>query len=232
MDRMIVAVFDNENKAYEGKKALQQLADEGSIGLYAYAVLAKQPDGTATIKQGDNAGPIATLVGTSFGSLIGLLGGPAGMMIGAAAGMGAGAGMDFANLGVGEDFLDDVTRELKPGKVALVAEVEEDWVAPLDTRMDAIGGTVFRRSVAEVTSKLHEENVAAMKADLAQMKAEHAETRAEQKGKIQEKINQLEGKIQNQLQKIKERTEAAQAQAKAKAEVLKARAAVARAKAS
>jgi uncharacterized membrane protein len=232
MDRMIVAVFDNENKAYEGKKALQQLADEGSIGLYAYAVLAKQPDGTATIKQGDNAGPIATLVGTSFGSLIGLLGGPAGMMIGAAAGMGAGAGMDFANLGVGEDFLDDVTRELKPGKVALVAEVEEDWVAPLDTRMDAIGGTVFRRSVAEVTSKLHEENVAAMKADLAQMKAEHAETRAEQKGKIQEKINQLEGKIQNQMQKIKERTEAAQAQAKAKAEVLKSRAAVARAKAS
>ena len=232
MDRMIVAVFDNENKAYEGKKALQQLADEGSIGIYAYAVLAKQPDGTATVKQGDNAGPIATLVGTSFGSLIGLLGGPAGMMLGAAAGMGAGAGMDFANLGIGEDFLDDVTKELKPGKFALVAEVEEDWVAPVDSRMEAIGGTVFRRSVAEVTSKLHEENVAAMKADLAQMKAEHAETKAEQKGKIQEKITQLEAKIQNQLQKIKERTEAAQAQAKAKAEVLKARAAAARAKAS
>ncbi|HTF72334.1 MAG TPA: DUF1269 domain-containing protein [Edaphobacter sp.] len=232
MDRMIVIVFDNENKAYEGKKALQQLADEGSIGLYAYAVLAKQPDGTATIKQGDTAGPLATLVGTSFGSLIGLLGGPAGMMIGAAAGMGAGAGMDFANLGIGEDFLDDVTKELKPGKFALVAEVEEDWVTPVNTRMEAIGGNVHRRSLAEVTSKLHEENVAAMKADLAQMKAEHAETKADQKTKIQEKISQLEAKIQNQLQKIKERTEAAQAQARAKAEVLKTRAAAARAKVS
>ena len=153
MDRMIVIVFDSENKAYEGKKALQQLADEGSIGLYAYAVLAKQPDGTATIKQGDTAGPLATLVGTSFGSLIGLLGGPAGMMIGAAAGMGAGAGMDFANLGIGEDFLDDVTKELKPNKFALVAEVEEDWVAPVDSRMEAIGGTVYRRSLAEVTEQ-------------------------------------------------------------------------------
>ncbi len=232
MDRMIVAVFDNENKAYEGKRALQQLADEGSIGIYACGVLAKQPDGTATIKQGDNAGPIATVVGTSFGSLIGLLGGPAGMLAGAAAGMGAGATMDFANLGIGEDFLDDVTRELKPGKFALVAEIEEDWVAPVDSRMEAIGGTVFRRSVSEVMSKLHEENVAAMKADLAQMKAEHAETKADMKGKLQEKITQLEAKIQNQLQKIKERTEAAQAKAKAKAEVLKARAAVARAKAS
>ena len=232
MDRMLVVVFDSENKAYEGKKALQQLADEGSVGLYAYAVLAKQPDGTATIKQGDNAGPLATLVGTSFGSLIGMLGGPAGMMVGAAAGMGAGAGMDFANLGIGEDFLDDVTKELKPNKFALVAEVEEDWVAPVDSRMEAIGGTVFRRSLAEVQNQIHEENVAAMKADLAQMKAEHAETRADQKAKLQEKINQLDARIQTQMQKIKDRTEAAQAQAKAKAEVLKAKAAVARAKAS
>jgi len=232
MDRMIVVVFDSENDAYEGKKALQQLTDEGSIGLYAYAVLAKQPDGTATIKQGDNAGPLATLVGTSFGSLIGMLGGPAGMMVGAAAGMGAGAGMDFANLGIGEDFLDDVTNELKPGKFALVADVEEDWVAPVDSRMEAIGGTVYRRSVAEVQNQIHEENVAAMKADLAQMKAEHAETKAEQKGKLQEKINQLEAKIQTQMQKIKDKAEAAQTQARVKAEVLNAKAAVARAKAS
>src|SRR5258707_14565628 len=126
MDRMIVVVFDSENKAYEGKKALQQLANEGSIGLYAYAVLAKQPDGTATIKQGDNAGPLATLVGTSFGSLIGMLGGPAGVMVGAAAGIGAGAGMDFANLGIGEDFLYDVNKGLKPDKFALGAEGEEN----------------------------------------------------------------------------------------------------------
>src|SRR5260370_33518758 len=232
MDRMLVVVFDSENKAYEGKKALQQLADEGSIGLYAYAVLAKQADGTATIKQGDNAGPIATLLGTSFGSLIGLLGGPAGMAVGAAAGMSAGAGMDFANLGIGEDFLDDVTKVLKPNKFSLVAEVEEDWVAPVDSRMEAIGGTVFRRSLAEVQNQIHEENVAAMKADLAQMKAEHAETRGDQKAKLQEKINQLDARIQTQMQKIKDRTEAAQPQAKAKAEDLKAKAAVARAKAS
>ena len=41
MDRMLVVVFDNENKAYEGKKALQQLDAEGSINLYGYSVLAK-----------------------------------------------------------------------------------------------------------------------------------------------------------------------------------------------
>src|SRR5260370_42471497 len=125
MDRMLVVVFDSENKAYEGKKALQQLADEGSIGLYAYAVLAKQADGTATIKQGDNAGPIATLLGTSFGSLIGLLGGPAGMAVGAAAGMSAGAGMEFAYHAIVDDFLADSTQVLKPNNYSLDEQVEE-----------------------------------------------------------------------------------------------------------
>ena len=41
MDRMLVVVFDNESKAYEGKKALLQLDGEGSMGVYGYAVLAK-----------------------------------------------------------------------------------------------------------------------------------------------------------------------------------------------
>src|SRR6516165_5661508 len=86
MDRMLVVVFDNESKAYEGKKTLLQLDGEGSITVYAYAVLAKHADGSATIKQGDDSGPIGSLLGTSMGSLIGLLGGPAGVAIGASAG--------------------------------------------------------------------------------------------------------------------------------------------------
>ena len=39
MDRMLVVVFDNEAKAYEGKRALAQLDAEGNITLYGYAVI-------------------------------------------------------------------------------------------------------------------------------------------------------------------------------------------------
>ena len=154
------------------------------------------------------------------------------MLVGAAAGMSAGAVMDFSNLGIGEDFIDDVSKVLKPNKVALVAEVEEDWVTPVDTRMEAIGGTVFRRALSEVTSQIHEERVTAMKADLAQMKAEQAQAKAEHKAKLNEKINQLDAKIQAQMQKTIERLDAAKQQAQAKANVLKERAAAARARAS
>jgi uncharacterized membrane protein len=232
MDRMLVVVFDSETKAYEGKKALLQLDAENSISVYAYAVLAKHADGTATVKQGDDSGPLGTLVGTALGSLIGLLGGPVGLAIGTTAGLAAGAAADLNHARIGDDFIDDVTQELLPNRVAVVAEIEEDWTTPVDTRMEAIGGSVFRRALADVKQTIHEENVAAMKADLAQMKAEHAKAHAERKAKLQEKINQLDSKIQAQLQKAKEGREAAERQAEAKVQVLKAKAAAAKAKAS
>ena len=86
MDRMLVVVFDSESKAYEGKNALLELDKEGSIGVYTYAVLAKDADGNASIKQGDNSGPLGTLIGTSVGGLVGILGGPVGVAAGAAPG--------------------------------------------------------------------------------------------------------------------------------------------------
>jgi uncharacterized membrane protein len=232
MDRMLVVVFDNETKAYEGKKALLQLDGEGSISVYAYAVLAKHADGTATVKQGDDSGPIGTLLGTSFGSLIGLLGGPVGLAIGATAGLAAGGVADLNNARIGEDFIEDVSKQLVPNKVAVVAEIDEDWTTPVDTRMEAIGGIVFRRALSEVKQTIHEENVNAMKADLAQMKAELAKAHADRKAKLQEKINQLDSKVQAQLQKAKDSREAAERYAQAKVQVLKAKAAAAKAKAS
>jgi uncharacterized membrane protein len=229
---MLVVVFDNITKAYEGEKALLQLDAEGSISVYAHAVLAKHADGTATIKQGDDPGLIGTLLGTALGSLIGLLGGPVGLVVGAVAGQAVGVAADLHNARIGEDFIEDVNKQLVPNKVAVVAEIEEEWTTPVDTRMEAIGGIVFRRALSDVKQTIHEENVNAMKADRAQMKAEHAKAHADRKAKIQEQINQLDSKIQAQLQKAKDRREAAERQEQAKVQVLKAKAAAAKAKTS
>jgi uncharacterized membrane protein len=229
---MLVVVFDSENKAYEGKKALTQLENEGSIAVYAYAVIGKNPDGTTTLKQGDDPGPLGTLVGTSVGSLIGLLGGPVGLAIGATAGLFAGGMADLNKARVGEDFIDDVRQELQPNKFAVVAEIQEDWTTPVDSRMEALGGKVYRRALSEVKQTVDDEETAAMKADLAQMRAEHAKAQADRKAKLQEKINKLDSKIQAQLEKAKQQRAAAERQAKAKVEILKAKAAALKAKAA
>ena len=232
MDRMLVVVFDNEKNAYEGRKALLQLDREGSITVYAHAVLAKHVGGTATIRQADDSGPLGTLVGTSLGSLIGLLGGPAGLAIGATTGAIAGGAFDLDNARIGEDFIDDVTRTLSPNKVAVVAEIEEDWTTPVDTRMEALGGVVVRRSLSEVARKVEDEEIAAMKADLAQLKAEHAKAHAERQAKLQNKINELDAKIQARVKKAKDRLEAAKRHAQAKAQLLETKASEARARVS
>jgi uncharacterized membrane protein len=228
---MLVVVFDNESKAYEGKKALLQLDGEGSITVYGYAVVAKNSDGTTTVKQGDDYGPLGTLTGTAVGSLIGLLGGPVGVAIGAAAGLAVGAAVDVNNAGIGYDFIDDVTKVLLPNRVAVIAEIDEDWTTPVDNRMEAIGGIVFRRALSDVKQTIHDEHIAAMKADMAQMKAEHAQARADRQAKLHEKINQLDSKLQAQLQKAKEERQAAERQAQAKVDILKAKAKAAVAKA-
>jgi uncharacterized membrane protein len=235
MDRMLVVVFDNETKAYEGKKALLQLdggGSGGSFSVYRYAVVLKNPDGTATVKQSDDGGPLGTLFGTSLGSFIGLLGGPTGLVIGATVGLIGGATEDMNNVRIGIDFIEDVVKVLLPNRVAVVAQIEEDSTSPVDTRMEAIGGTVFRRALSEAKHTIHDEHIAAIKADIAQMKAEHATAHAERKAKLQEKINQLDSKLQAYLQKAKERRQAAEREAQAKAELLKAKAAAAKTKAA
>lgn len=232
MDRMLVVVFNDEGKAYQGKAALIQLKDQGNINLYGYAVVAENADGSASIKQADNSGPLGSLFGMSFGALVGALFGPAGFLLGSAAGLGTGAAVDFTNLGVGQDYLDDVSKALGPGKVALVAQIDEDWTAPVDSSMEALGGVVLRRTLSDVQKQVREENIAAMKADVAQFKAEQAQAHADRKAKLQEKINLLENRIQAQMQKLQERNMIAERKAQAKAELLKGKAATAHARAS
>jgi uncharacterized membrane protein len=194
-DKMIVAVFDNERTAYEGLKALNDMDAEGSITLYASAVIAKNAEGKLTVKQTADEGPLGTGVGLFTGSLIGLLGGPAGVAVGALTGMAGGALYDLATLGVGGDFLDEVGRQLTPGKVAVVAEIWEEWVTPLDTRIEAVGGIVFRRTRGEFVDAQMERDIASLKAEVADLKAEYARASSEAKAKLQAKIDATNAKL-------------------------------------
>ena len=227
MERMLVVVFDNEKRAFEGRSALRQLEAEGSLTIYEGAVVVKHADGTVSVKQLDDSGPIGMLTGTAVGGLIGLLGGPVGVAVGAASGLTVGAFYDADTLRFGEDFVDDVSKSLKPNKVAVVAEVEEAWTIPVDTRMEALGGTVFRRALWAVQEQVRREEIAAMKADLAQFKTELSKAHADRKAKLQKKIGELEAKMDAQQKKAIERREAFEARQKAKKAILKKNAAAA-----
>jgi hypothetical protein len=131
---------------------------------------------------------------------------------------------DLDNTRVWADFVDEVARQLQPGRFAVISQIEETWTTPVDLRMEALGGTVLRRTLAEVTQTVNENEIAAMKADLAELKAEHAQATAERKAKLTAKINQLDSRIQARIEKAKEHRQVLAAEAKAKAEALKTKA--------
>jgi len=225
MDKYLVIGFDNELKAYEGSRALQDLQNEGSINLYAKAVIVRDASGKVTVKQEGDMGPVGTAVGLLTGSLIGLIGGPVGVAVGATAGTYGGLLYDSVNLGINMDFIDEVADYLQPGKAAAVAEVWEEWVVPVDTRMEALGGVVFRRSRNEVWDIVIDRDVRSLNAELDELEAEYDQATGEAKANLQKKIDAAKTKLHATQEAIQARIDASQKETDAKIKSLQEQAA-------
>ena len=195
MHKVIVSVFEDETKAFQGLTALKQLHGNGDISLYASAVVAKLPDGRVSIKQQADSGPIGTLAGLVAGGLIGTLGGPVGVALGAYVGGFGGVLVDMSNQGMGLDFIDEVGKELTPGKVAVVSDVDEMWVVPVETELGKLGAKTFRRYTDDIVDEQLEREAEETKADLAQLKKEMAQSAGAAKAAVQARIEGTERKI-------------------------------------
>jgi uncharacterized membrane protein len=200
MEKLIVVVFDDEAQAYKGLTKLGELHQQADLAVYATSVIAKDTDGKVDIRQAADEGPIGMLLGASMGGLIGLLAGPAGMAVGMASGTLAGSLVDLDRLGIDMQFLDDVASIMTSGKVALVASVDEGWTTPLDTAMEAEGGTVFRKLRSEVIEDQFDRAIRETEAELESLNAELEAASAEQEAKIQAKIDATNKKLDDQMQ--------------------------------
>ena len=214
MSKFVVTTFSSEANAYEGTRALRELHAAGDLTLYGLAVITKDSGGKLSVKEGPDE-LAGTATGTLVGALVGVLGGPAGVIVGMTTGMLLGSISDLLNIGVGTDFLDKVSSELAPGKTAVIAEVDEEWVTPLNTRMEGIGGTVAREWRSDFEEAQIAKESAASKADLAQLKAELAQASANSKAKLQTRINEVKAKLdglssqaQTKLEKLEKDTNA------------------------
>ena len=196
MSKYIVCVFDDNKTAYDGARALRQLDNEGSIVAYEGAIISKGENGAVNIEDASDEGPINTLGGMLIGSLIGIIGGPAGMAVGAVAGSWGGMMADLYNVGVSDDFLDEVGGALTPGKYAVVAEVEEGWTVPLDTRIEELGGTVFRRWRIDVEDEQIDRDIQANKREIEELKEEWKLATDDAKDKLRKKVLAAEEKLQ------------------------------------
>ena len=211
MNKILIAVFDSEGAAYQGVAALKDLHGNGDISLFASSVIGKDDAGTVTVRQAADSGPLGVLVGIVGGSLVGLLGGPAGALVGGWIGGSAGLVYDLFNVGVGVDFMDEVGTSLTPGKVAVVADVDESWTTPVDARLVPMGATVFRRNPGEVADDQLARDAEAAEAEMRQLDAELDQAEGEASAKIHAQMAAQQAK----LRAIVDRADAAIKQEKA-----------------
>ena len=221
MNKMLVAVFDNEAAADAGLQALRNLHAAGDITLYATGVLAKDAKGVVSVKKSMQPGPVGTAAGLAVGSLIGLLGGPAGVAIGAVTGTVVGAVRDFWIAGVGLDFIEEATKHLQPSKVALVAEIEEEWVIPVDAALEAAGGHVFRRTRTELAEAQFDHDIAAFKSEVKELESEASHASGAAKTRLHAKLTAAKANLDGAVHRAQKRVDTLKQEADAKADSLK-----------
>ena len=220
MNRMLVVVFASQAEAYAGVRVLRQFDAEGSLALYALGVIAKSPSGEVTVLDNETPGAVGTGMGLAVGGLIGMLAGPVGMAVGAVAGTLVGAMRDSWVAGVGLDFVEETQTYLQPGRVAIVAEVEEDWIIPVDTAMEAAGGVVFRRARSDVEAAAREHELAILRTEIADLQREFTQAGESARGRLQKRVDAATARLETAMQQARQAIADLQAEADTRVQAL------------
>lgn len=193
---VIAISFDDDNNAYAGLSQLKELDSQGRVRLDEAAVIVRGEDGEVTEKDRvESTFPTITLGGGLIGLLVGIIGGPFGMLIGGTSGLFAGSLVDLGDLDETESALSQISSSAKVGHPTLLAVVAEHSTEVIDAAMSGLGGSVLRRSVADVRAEIAATEEAQRKAKREAREALLRGRREHDKETVQAKIEELKGKL-------------------------------------
>ncbi|MFN3649450.1 MAG: DUF1269 domain-containing protein [Armatimonadota bacterium] len=227
MEKVLLIVFDTESQARLGEQALRELDAEGSITVFASALVGKDEGGQVTLERVSDQSSSPLLASTLVGALAGLVMGPVGAAVGAAGGAMFGGMYELVKRGSRAELLAVAERQLQPGKAAVIAEVDEPQVLPVETRMAAAGGVVFRLPRTDVEDLLIERELEACRTEIAELRRERHEAEGEARTVLQSRLAAAEQKLADRVRDAQAAIEAAGRVAEAKARTLEERAAAA-----
>ncbi|GIK74738.1 MAG: membrane protein [Chloroflexota bacterium] len=145
--QVLVAAFNDPNRAAEIMAELKQGKKEGLIGIIDAAVVVKDAEGKLKVKDAKRRSRKGLITGGIVGGVLGLLAGPVGWMavgggaIGALAGKAAGSGLKAT--------MEEIGAALTPNSSAIVAVVEHKWVGILESMLAAEGARLAMDAIKE-----------------------------------------------------------------------------------
>ncbi|MFN3334189.1 MAG: DUF1269 domain-containing protein [Caldilinea sp.] len=145
--QVLVAAFNDPNRAAEIMGELKQGKKEGLIGIIDAAVVVKDAEGKLKVKDSKRRSRKGFITGGVVGGVLGLLAGPVGWLavsggaIGALAGKAAGSGL--------KSTMEEIGSALTPNSSAIVAVVEHKWVGILESMLAAEGARIAMEAIKE-----------------------------------------------------------------------------------
>lgn len=148
MSNLIVVGFDNELKADEVLHKLGELQKEHLVDLEDAVVVIKNQKGKVKIKQAYDLVTSGAIGGGFWGSLIGLL--FLHPLLGVAAGIATGAlSGALTDIGIDDDFIEDLGKTLESGTSALFLLVRKATPDKVLEELRPYGGRLLRTSLSK-----------------------------------------------------------------------------------
>jgi uncharacterized membrane protein len=200
-DSVLVVTFgedpENDKNAYQALTDLKQLDSQGQIKIAGGAVVTRDLDGRVDVKSEVGNDPYTgTATGGVIGLLLGIIGGPLGVLLGGATGVLVGSLFDIDDVETTESVLGDISKQVRPTRTAVLAQVTEQTPEVIDTAMARLDGEVLRRPVVDVEQEIAAAQEAQRKAKREARKELQQARLAKHKEDAHAKVEDLKSKLQ------------------------------------
>jgi uncharacterized membrane protein len=151
VNQLIVVAFDHFGDARTAMAALRSLEKAGRISFEDTAIVERDPDGTAHVRnEVSGTTETATAIGALIGGVVGFVFPLAGIALGAALGALVGMSLDR---GVSPKFVDEVKETLRPGRSALFLVVRQSDADATLAALRAYKGDVIQTTLDSETEE-------------------------------------------------------------------------------
>lgn len=140
MSELVAIAFDTPAKAFELRARLAELQSEYLIQMEDIVVVTRDDKGKVKLHQAANLTAAGALSGSFWGMLIGML--FLNPLLGLAIGAGTGALSGYlTDLGINDDFMKSLGKELKPGGAAVFVLIRKATSDKVVDRLRDFAGT-------------------------------------------------------------------------------------------
>jgi len=199
-DNVLIVTFgenpENDNNAYQALTNLKQLDSQDQVKITGAAVITRDGDGRVDIKSDVGEDPyVGTASGGVIGLLVGIIGGPLGMLLGGAYGMLVGSLFDIDEADTTQSVLGEISKQVRPTRTAVLAQVTEQTPEVIDAAMARLGGEVLRRPAVDVEEEIAVAEAAERKAEDEARKELHKARVEQTKSDAHAKVEELKAKL-------------------------------------